>query len=142
MDHHAGKCSTALKTQLAAKSFFLQIFCLGWKMQHQDVCGEGRRMRAHALFSRAESCCPSLFAHRHPPLPWPRRGAAASCHGGPQHSAGRAPRELSSQAIGPTVLSDCLPPPVNHGLEAKPQSGFSTTASCVVTPGRRSEVSL
>lgn len=35
MDHHAGKCSTVLKTELATKSFFLQVFCLGWRMQHQ-----------------------------------------------------------------------------------------------------------
>lgn len=43
MDHHDGQYSTALKTEVATKPFFLQVFCLGWKMQHQDVCGEGRQ---------------------------------------------------------------------------------------------------
>lgn len=61
MDHQTGKCSTALKTELATKSFFLQVFCLGWKMQHQDVCGDGRQTQLMHQFSWADSCCPPLF---------------------------------------------------------------------------------
>lgn len=68
MDHHASKRSTAPKTQLATKPFFLQTFCLGWKMQHEDVCGEGR---PGASSCAGRELLPSLLSAPTIPLPSP-----------------------------------------------------------------------
>lgn len=77
MDHQAGKCSTVLKTELATKLFFLQVFCLGWRMQHQGHIRRRcvwRGKAEHQLllqFSRASSCSPSPLLL---PLPSPHPG--------------------------------------------------------------------
>lgn len=106
MDHHASKRSTAPKTQLATKPFFLQTFCLGWKMQHEDVCGEGR---PGASSCAGRELLPSLCAHHSPPLPSPRPGeeqTPVSCRGHPQHSTTSAARRSDPRCS----LAVCLPP--------------------------------
>lgn len=106
MDHHASKRSTAPKTQLATKPFFLQTFCLGWKMQHEDVCGEGR---PGASSCAGRELLPSLCAHHSPPLPSPRPGeeqTPVSCRGHPQHSTTSAARCSDPRCS----LAVCLPP--------------------------------
>lgn len=88
MDHHAGKRSTVLKTELATKSFCLQVFCLGWRMQHQGHIWRRRvwwGKAEHELrqqFSSADNCSPSLY------LPPPQeRGKCHTtlCNWHPQH---------------------------------------------------------
>lgn len=74
MDHQAGKCSTVLKTERATKLFFLQVFRLGWRMQHQGHIRRRcvwRRKAEHQLllqFSRASSCSPSPYFCHYPLL--------------------------------------------------------------------------
>lgn len=74
MDHQAGKCSTVLKTELATKSFFLQVFVWVGECNIKgtfggDVCGEARQSTSSCSSSLGliAAPLPTSFPH-YPPL--------------------------------------------------------------------------
>ena len=98
MDRHASKCSTALKTEPATKSFSLQVLCLGWKTQHSDVGGEGRQNTTLGTSSAGliAAALPSSSFHQCPPLTLQRREHLQPCASGRPALPRSGLREFSS----------------------------------------------